>query len=329
MAIPNPTLCLNCGSSSVKYAVFDGDLHKLASGLIEARDAKAVHEALAAVAGFDISAVGHRVVHGGPNFSEPVVITQEVRNHIAAIASWAPEHQPIQVEAIDIAMRALPNVKHVACFDTAFHRTIPPERQHMALPADYARRGLLRYGFHGLSCSAIAQTFPAEKLIVCHLGNGCSVTAIDHGRSVHTSMGFTPVDGVMMGTRSGSVDPGAVLWLVDELGGTDKVRTLINKQSGLLGVSGLSSDMRALLASEDPRAAFAITMFIDRIVLEIGRAAAALQGLDRLVFTGGIGENAEPIRASITKALAWLNLEFSTSVVKADEERVIAKAVLI
>jgi acetate kinase len=338
-------LALNCGSSSVKFGVFDHTLHRKRGRTIEGRGDAAVTQALTEAKAYSITGVGYRIVHGGPAYADPVPITASIRKDIAALADWAPQHQPAQLRALDIAMTVFPDAQHVACFDTAFHRRIPRARQEMALPPDYAARGLIRYGFHGLSCQHVAETVQAGRIICCHLGNGCSVTAIENGKSVYTSMGFTPVDGLVMGTRSGTLDPGSVLWLVEELGSTDKVRTLINRESGLRGISCSSSDMRDLLAATDSRAQFAVEMFIDRLVLEIGRAAAALQGVEKLVFSGGIGENAAPIRAATLQRLAWLGFELDSAanernasvisrsanvamIVKAEEELVIARAVL-
>lgn len=342
------TLSINCGSSTVKFAVFDRDLKRLVSGLAEGAGDAALGEVERRLEDWQprITAIGHRVVHGGAHFSAPAVITPKLRHVIAELTPMAPEHQPHHVAGIDAMAKLFPGRSQVACFDTAFHRTIPRLRQEMALPQTYADQGLLRYGFHGLSCQFVSEKFPATKLVICHLGNGCSVTGVANGKSQYTSMGFTPTDGLIAGSRSGSLDPGAVLWLVEKLGDTKSVRILINRNAGLMGVSGISSDMRVLLASDDPKAAFAIAMFVDRLVLEIGRAAAALQGFDVLVFTGGIGENATAIRRSALAQLHWLGLELDETanaggygtittassqrtavVVRTDEELVIAKSV--
>jgi acetate kinase len=340
-------LAINCGSSSVKYALFDGSLQRLGGGLYEETARTGMPKVMAAIGGAEkITAVGHRIVHGGRKFSAPVRITPHVRQDIEELTELAPEHQPHHVAGIDEVTAALPHVPQFACFDTAFHRTMPRERQEMALPENYAAQGLLRYGFHGLSYEYITSVFQRPKAIICHLGNGCSLVATENGKSVYTSMGFTPLDGLMMGTRAGNMDPGAVLWLVEKLGSAEAVRQLLNKQSGLKGVSGLTQDMRQLLASQDEAAQFAITMFVDRLVLEIGKAATALQGFDALVFTGGIGENAAAIRAAALSKLGWLGLELdhesnlahgptvttatsqrTAHVIKTDEELVIAKAV--
>ena len=340
-------LAINCGSSSVKYALFDDNLQRLKGGTLEETAASAMPKVVEQLGGaVEVSAVGHRIVHGGARFTSPVPITPQVRQDIADLTELAPEHQPHHVAGIDAITKALPGIPQFACFDTAFHRTIPRERQEMALPHSFAEQGLLRYGFHGLSYEYITSVFRRPKSIICHLGNGCSLAAIENGKSVYTSMGFTPLDGLMMGTRAGSMDPGAVLWLVDKLGGADQVRLLLNKQSGLKGVSGIGQDMRQLLASHDELAKFAIAMFVDRLVLEIGKAAAALQGFDALVFTGGIGENAAPIRERVVHKLQWLGLDLdvkanaanaseitttssqrSAHVIKTNEELVIAKSV--
>jgi acetate kinase len=340
-------LAINCGSSSVKYALFDGNLQRLSGGMLEETASSAMPKVIAKLAGAsEVTAIGHRIVHGGPNFSSPVLITPKIRQEIADLTELAPEHQPHHVAGIDALSLALPHIPQFACFDTAFHRSIPRERQEMALPASYAAQGLLRYGFHGLSYQYVSSVFQRPKTIICHLGNGCSLVATENGKSAYTSMGFTPLDGLMMGTRAGTMDPGAVLWLVEKLGSAEATRQLLNKQSGLKGVSGQSQDMRQLLASNDEAAKFAITMFVDRLVLEIGRAATALQGFDALVFTGGIGENAAPIRELVAAKLGWLGLSLdpaanianaltittptsqrSAHVVKTDEELVIAKSV--
>ena len=340
-------LAINCGSSTVKFALFDANLQRLKSGLIEETAATAMPKVISELGGAaEIWAVGHRIVHGGPTFTTPVSITAQVRQEIADLTELAPEHQPHHVAGIDAITAALPHVPQFACFDTAFHRTMPRERQEMALPQSYAAQGLLRYGFHGLSYEYITSVFHRPKTIICHLGNGCSLVATEHGRSVYTSMGFTPLDGLMMGTRAGAMDPGAVLWLVEKLGSADAARQLLNKHSGLKGVSGLSQDMRQLLASQDEAAQFAVTMFVDRLVLEIGKAATALEGFDALVFTGGIGENAAAIRARVLARLSWLGIALdvkanlanasvitiarsqrSAHVIKTNEELVIAKLV--
>lgn len=277
--------------------------------------------------------VGHRVVHGGRDFSAPVRVGADVKARIGALASLAPAHQPHNLAGIEAAEAALPGAIQVACFDTAFHRTIPSHRQEMPLPRRYAEEGLIRYGFHGLSYEHIFSRLPdvlgaraKGRVVICHLGNGCSIAGLVDGTCQYTSMGFTPLDGLMMGQRPGRLDPGAVLWLVEREGGdTNKVRMLLNKESGLAGVSGISADMRALLSDKSERAAFAVRMFCDRLAQEIGATAAAIGGLDALVFTGGIGENAAPVRAAVLDALSWLGFVVDAEANQSSRETITTK----
>jgi acetate kinase len=271
--------------------------------------------------GHRLVAVGHRVVHGGVRFTEPVLVTPEVIEQLAALVPLAPLHQPHNLAPIRVLERLRPDVPQVACFDTAFHHTAPEEAQAFALPIEITARGVRRYGFHGLSYEYIASRLPevapgaaAGRTVVAHLGNGASMCALRAGRSIASTMGFTAVDGLVMGTRCGSVDAGVILYLMDELGmDTRAVEDLIYKRSGLLGVSGISSDMRTLLASDDPRARFAVALFTYRIGRELGSLAAALGGLDALVFTGGIGERAVPIRERVCRDAAWLGVELDAA----------------
>ncbi|MEM5493102.1 acetate/propionate family kinase [Hoeflea sp. AS16] len=375
----NTLLALNCGSSSIKFALFTPDFQRSFSGLVEAighgqtpklktsagdnmefggpdQDhasvlPRLIDEIILPRAG-TISGVGHRIVHGGERFNAPVRITPAIRQGIAELTPLAPGHQPHNLAGIDAATRALPGVPQVACFDTAFHSGIATVRREMPLPRSYARNGLIRYGFHGLSYEHVAANLPglgfaSGRVIACHLGNGCSICGMIDGVSRWTSMGFTPLDGLMMGQRPGRLDPGAVLWLIEQHGGdTAAVSKLFYHQSGLSGVSGLSGDMRTLLASDQPDAAFAVEMFVDRLVQEIGGAAAGLGGVDALIFSGGIGENAAPVRAMVLEKLEWLgfNLDGAANsagekrlttgeserhafIVEADEERIIAQEV--
>jgi acetate kinase len=270
-----------------------------------------------ALDGNPVAAVGHRVVHGGLKFLGPTLITAEVLAELEALVPLAPLHQPHNLEAIQAVLKHAPQLPQVACFDTSFHRTQPPVAQVFALPRRYADEGVRRYGFHGLSYEYIASVLPdtdpraaAGRTVVAHLGNGASMCAMKAGRGVATTMGFTAVDGLPMGTRCGSLDPGVFLYLIDHDGMDARaLEKLIYHQSGLLGVSGISSDMRTLLASPDPRAAEAVDIFVYRIGRELGSLAAALSGLDALVFTGGIGENAAAIRARVVRDAAWLGLE--------------------
>jgi acetate kinase len=235
---------------------------------------------------------------------------------LESLVPLAPLHQPHHIAAIRATSAAAPGVPQIACFDTAFHRTQPPVARQFALPRSLTAKGLLRYGFHGLSFEYIVSVLPQiapecanGRLVIAHLGNGASLCAIDKGRSVATTMGFTPVDGLMMGTRTGALDPGIILYLLQHGGmNASEIETLIYQQSGLLGVSGLSSDMRTLLASDSPAAKEAIDLFVYRIGRELGSLAAALGGFDGLVFTGGIGEHAPEIRARVCRDARWLGI---------------------
>ncbi len=264
-----------------------------------------------------VVAAGHRVVHGGPSFVRPVRIDPAVMGRLEALVPLAPLHQPHSVAAIKAVAELVPGLPQVACFDTAFHRTQPAVAQMFAIPRAYTDAGVRRYGFHGLSYEYIASTLPAldataaaGKTIVAHLGNGASLCAMQAGRSVATTMGLSALDGLVMGTRCGSIDPGVLIYLARREGmGMDEIQRVLHERSGLLGVSGISGDMRTLLASDDPRAKEAIDLFVYRAAREIGSLAAALEGLDAIVFTGGIGENAAPVRAAICRACRWLGVE--------------------
>ena len=261
-------------------------------------------------------AVGHRVVHGGMAFAQAVRVTPEVTAALAKLSPLAPLHQPHNLAPIEIVAGLRPELPQVACFDTAFHRSQPEVAQAFALPAAITDLGVRRYGFHGLSYEYIADVLPtidpkaaAGRTVVAHLGNGSSMCAMVGGRSVASTMGFTAVDGLPMGTRCGNLDPGVVLYLIDELGMDARaIEELIYKKSGLLGVSGVSSDMRALLASDEPRARFAVELFCYRLARELGSLAAAAGGIDALVFTAGIGEHAAAIRERLCGHAAWLGV---------------------
>jgi acetate kinase len=254
-------------------------------------------------------------------YSQPVRVDAALLAELDAFVPLAPLHQPHNLAPIRAIAAEAPGLPQVACFDTAFHRAQPPLAQAFALPASITDRGVRRYGFHGLSYEYIANALPAVdaaaargRVIVAHLGNGASMCAMHGCRSVASTMGFTAVDGLMMGTRTGALDPGVVLYLMDELGMDARaIENLIYRESGLLGVSGVSSDMRTLLASGDPRAAFAIELFCYRAQRELGSLAAALGGLDALVFTGGIGEHAAPVRERILRGCEWLGLELDAA----------------
>jgi acetate kinase len=255
-------------------------------------------------------------VHGGIAYRQPALIDDRVIANLEALVPLAPLHQPHHLAAIRAVANAAPRVPQVACFDTAFHRDQPPLAQEFALPRALTAKGIRRYGFHGLSYEYIVSVLPRiapdcadGKLVVAHLGNGASLCAIEAGRSIATTMGFTPVDGLVMGTRTGALDPGVLLYLLHhEDMDARAVEQLIYYRSGLLGVSGLSSDMRTLLASDSPAAKEAIDLFVYRIGRELGSLAAALGGLDGLVFTGGIGEHAAEIRARVCRDASWLGI---------------------
>ncbi len=261
-------------------------------------------------------AVGHRVVHGGLAYAAPVRLTAEIVGHLERFIPLAPLHQPHNLKPIKLLLANRPDLPQVACFDTAFHRRQPEVAQAFALPPEITERGVRRYGFHGLSYEYIASVLPeydpraaAGRTVVLHLGNGASLCALHHGASVASTMGFTAVDGLPMGTRCGNLDPGVVLYLMDELKMDARaIEKLLYQQSGLLGVSGISSDMRTLLASDQPKARFAVALFVYRIGRELGSLAAALGGLDALVFTAGIGEHAVAIRERVCQAAAWLGV---------------------
>jgi acetate kinase len=342
-------LVMNAGSSSLKWSVFRNDdpPHRLLDGRVEgiplhprfvARNADRVIEDRRWTTPLNhrgaieflltwgrtglrgeirIEAVGHRVVHGGTMFATPVRIDAGTVATLEALTALAPLHQRHNLAAINAVADLAPTLPQVACFDTAFHRTQPAVAQAFALPRHYAEEGLRRYGFHGLSYEYIAMILPtvdrraAEgRTVVAHLGNGASLCAMVGGKSVASTMGFSTLDGLVMGTRCGAIDPGVLLYLMDRHRmSSHDVAHLLYEKSGLLGVSGVSNDMRELLASPDPRAAEAVDLFVYRVGRELGSLAAALGGLDALVFTGGIGENAAPIRARIIRDARWVGLE--------------------
>lgn len=265
-----------------------------------------------------LQAAGHRVVHGGARYSAPVVIDDQVLQELRRLIPLAPFHQPHHLAAISAISRRHPHLPQVACFDTAFHHGQPRLVTSYALPRHLTDSGIRRYGFHGLSYEYIASVMPSiigeararGRVLVAHLGAGASVCAMLDGVSVATTMGFTVLDGLPMGRRCGSLDPGVVLYLIEQMGmGAAQVGRLLHTESGLLGISGVSDDMRTLLASPAPHAAEAVELFVHRIKREIGSLAAALDGLDALIFTGGIGENAAQIRRAVCAGAAWLGVE--------------------
>jgi acetate kinase len=266
--------------------------------------------------GLRLAGVGHRVVHGGLKYAQPVRMDPTVLDDLAQFVPLAPLHQPHNLTPIRLLLLRRPDLPQVACFDTSFHRAQPELAQMFALPRELHDVGVRRYGFHGLSYEYIASVLPkfdpraaAGRTAVLHLGNGASMCALSADRSVATTMGFTAVDGLPMGTRCGALDPGVILYLMDQRGMDARaVEKLIYNQSGLLGVSGVSSDMRTLLASEEPRARLAVDLYVYRIRRELGSLAGALGGLDAVVFTGGIGENSAEIRARVCRDAAWLGV---------------------
>ncbi len=261
-------------------------------------------------------AVGHRMAHGGSEFGKPTLIDDDVLNKLEKLIPLVPLHQPHNLAAVKGVMQLRPDLAQVACFDTAFHRTKPKVADRLGLPDEMFQRGARRWGFHGLSYEFIAGQFRRiapevclGRVIVAHLGSGASLCAMRNGRSVDTTMGFSALDGVPMGTRCGSLDPGVILFLLRQGWNVERIEDLLYKKSGLLGISGVSNDVRVLLASDSPLAAEAIEFFVYRIVREIGSLTAALGGLDALVFTAGIGENSPVIRQRICQGLSWLGME--------------------
>jgi len=267
--------------------------------------------------GARVRGIGHRVVHGGARYTGPTIVTEEVLDDLRTLIPLAPLHQPHNLAAIEAVWERLPGVPQVACFDTSFHRGQPAVAEIVPLPRDIRSAGVQRYGFHGLSYEYIASVLPSVapeiaggRVIVAHLGSGASMCAMKNGKSIDSTLGFTALDGLCMGTRPGTVDPGVILHLFQGLGLSAKdVETILYKKSGLLGISGISNDMRALLASTEPDARLAVDYFVYRAAKEIGALTAALGGVDGLVFTAGIGENSPEIRKRICQASAWLGIE--------------------
>ncbi|HJZ73472.1 MAG TPA: acetate/propionate family kinase [Vicinamibacterales bacterium] len=285
-------------------------------------DAPSALEALAAwlrarFQGTRVLGVGHRVVHGGASYAAPAVVTPKVMEELRQLVPLAPLHQPHNLEAIDAVSARLPGVPQVACFDTSFHRGHQAVADVVPLPAEIRTTGVQRYGFHGLSYEYVSSVLPQvapeiarRRVIVAHLGSGASLCALRGGASVDSSFGFTALDGLCMGTRPGAIDPGVVLYLFQNLGLSAKdVETVLYKKSGLIGISGISNDMRVLLESSDADARLAVDYFVYRAAKEIGALASTLQGIDGLVFTAGIGENSADIRARICESSSWLGIE--------------------
>lgn len=347
-------LVLNAGSSSLKFCLFQRPLDEAwrleARGQIEgigtsprlsvkaghgeslARQDVSVrdgHEAVGVLAGWlrsryggsNVLGIGHRVVHGGSRFTGPTIVDDQVLAQLRELVPLAPLHQPYNLAAIDAVFERLPGVPQVACFDTSFHRGQSAVAELIPLPRDLRQAGLQRYGFHGLSYEYIASVLPEVapkiangRVIVAHLGSGASLCALKEGKSVESTLGFTALDGLCMGTRPGALDPGVVLHLFQGLKLSPKeVETLLYKKSGLLGISGISNDMRDLLDRTEPNARLAVDYFVYRVTKEIGALAAVLGGIDGLVFTAGIGENSPEIRRRICDASRWLGIELDES----------------
>ncbi|HEY7605026.1 MAG TPA: acetate/propionate family kinase [Gaiellaceae bacterium] len=298
-------LVVNAGSTSLKLHLVEGDESRAVDSFAVACDA-----------------VGHRVVHGGTRFREPVLVDEEVISAIEQLMPLAPLHNAPALRALEEAQKALPEAPHVAVFDTAFHATLPEEATRYAVPERWHEWGVRRYGFHGLSVEWAASQVKVPRLVVCHLGGGSSVTAVLDGRSVETTMGFSPLEGVPMTTRSGSVDPGALLYLLRERGlSVDELDHALEHESGLAGLSGTSGDVREL--ADD---SVALAVYVQRVAAAVAASAAALGGLDAIAFTGGIGEHSALVRERVCGRLRFLGA-FAVHVVEAHEELVIARAV--
>ena len=361
-------LVVNAGSSSLKFSLFHLDandaLQLAVRGQIDGigsrphlkvkddtgktlvdrdlapEEAREVKDAIAIAGawlreqfpGEPLRAVGHRIVHGGPDYSLPILIDDTVFNSLEQLIPLAPLHQPHNLAPIRALRETQPQLPQVACFDTAFHRSHPQLADLYALPWEYYEAGVRRYGFHGLSYEYIASVLPqvapgiaSGRVIVAHLGSGASLCALHAGKSVDSTMGFSPLDGIPMGTRPGAVDPGVLLYLVGQRGMTPAaLERLLYKESGMLGLSGVSNDMRLLLESPEPRAQLAVDYFVHYVAKEIGALAAVLGGLDGLVFTAGIGENSPEIRARIVAACAWLGITLDADANRRGDPRISA-----
>ena len=352
---------INAGSSSLKFSFYEGerriltgqvdgigahpsasaagpDGEKIASPDLGATPPTVPSEVIPAILPWAreklgnrrLVALGHRVVHGGMRYSRPARVTPELLAELEALVPLAPLHEPYNLAPIKMAMSLNPELSQVACFDTAFHRTAPEVDQAFALPYSFFDEGIRRYGFHGLSYEYIASVLPGRapdiangRVVVAHLGNGCSACAMRDRVSIATTMGFTALDGLPMGTRCGELDAGVVLYLIQQKRmSPDQMVDLLYKRSGMLGLSGISSDFRELLSSDSPRARFAVAVFCNRVARHIASLAAALGGLDGIVFTAGVGENAAPVRSAICRACAWLGLELDEAANQEQKERI-------
>ena len=324
-------LVVNAGSSSLKFAVFDEHLGLLYKAQVDTPDARLVVQKLAD-AGFTITSfagIGHRLVHGGTKFITPLRIDDSAYSELKTLCHLAPLHLPIGLNLIESLRGFAPDVPNMACFDTAFHATQPDVAKRLPLPRDFHAKGYQRYGFHGLNYEHVVQaiTPSPKRLLVAHLGNGASMCAVLEGQSVATTMGYSTADGLVMGTRTGSIDPGVLLALMrDDDMDANGLEDLLYRRSGLLGVSDLSSDMRELLASKEPAAAQAVDFFCYHAARHAGSLAVAMGGVDAIAFTGGVGENAAIVRSKIMAHLCWLDIA-DVRVVPANEELTIARHV--
>ncbi|HNQ91781.1 MAG TPA: acetate/propionate family kinase [Alphaproteobacteria bacterium] len=341
---PSALLVINAGSSSVKYRVFDlSDLSVLTSDKImrigENGGEFATHEdafvfLLERVKTFSIIAAAHRVVHGGEKYNSAAHITPKILNDLRELSPLAPLHQPHNLNAIKTLGKLLPDIPQYVDFDTAFHTGHDPIFDSYALPEDLRAQGLRRYGFHGLSYESICHQLKDSHLdayrgrvVIAHLGNGASLCAVKNGKSIDTTMGLTALEGLPMGTRSGSIDPGLIIYLAKSLNySPDKIEDILYNHSGLLGLSGISNDVKTLLESADPRAEFVLDFFAHKVAQHVAMMATSLGGMDALVFTGGIGENAAPVRDNILSRLSFLP-SFKSLVIKTDEELAMARHV--
>lgn len=370
-------IIFNAGSSSLKFSVFDDNKTCLFRGIsdnvinsptLSIKDqsgnkilfkeldktghkpaTEAIMQWAASMADIRIIAAAHRVVHGGKEFISPVIIDQDVIDKLKDLIPLAPLHQPHNIAAIEAFTDIYPDLPQIACFDTAFHHSQPEIFRDFALPEKYTAEGIIRYGFHGLSYNYIASVMPDyDRVIVAHLGNGASMCALKNRKSVATTMGFTALDGLMMGTRCGNIDPGVILYLMDEKKLTkEQVSNLLYKESGLLGVSGISHDMRDLLNSSDEKAAYTVDLFCYLAAKQLSSLIPSINGVDAIIFTAGIGEGSAIIREKICDKLAWLGAnvdkdknnhnsyeishkdsEIKIFVIATDEEKVICDAAL-
>ena len=364
-AITEPLIAvINAGSSSLKFTFYEGD-ERLLSGQVDGLGVRPSFSArglngasidppklgatppstpsdvlpliMPWARGYlghrSIAALGHRVVHGGLHHSRPALLTAELLAELESLVPLAPLHEPHNLTPIRMAMSLNPGLPQVACFDTAFHRSISAVEEAFALPYRFFEEGVRRYGFHGLSYEYIASELPTRapevahgRVIVLHLGNGCSACALRGGKSVTTTMSFTALDGLPMGTRCGALDPGVILYLIQQKGMSgEAVADLLYRRAGMLGLSGISSDFRELLTSPEPRARFAVEVFCNSVIRHIGSLAASLGGLDGIVFTAGIGENAPLVRAAICQGCAWLGLKLDETANRENRERIHAE----